>query len=151
MLAGASTDDVAASARDLARSEEGALAILGSWELGATHGLDVLAEGVADEPDNRTRFLVIGPGSQAPLDGHRHALRVGPVHSPRLRKNLRIQLESLGASRVRVPFLGSSDGRRFLVEFDHAGRAGCEIAEEACAGVAYEHLGSWHPDAEDGA
>jgi len=141
------TDDVTAAARDLGRSDESALAILGSWELGATHGLDVLVEGVADEPDNRTRFLVIGAGNTVPGDGHRHALRVGPVSTPRTRKSLRIQLESLGASRVRVPFLGSSDGRRFLVEFDHVERVGREIAEEACEGILYEHLGSWNPGA----
>jgi len=145
------TDDVTAAARDLARSDEGALAILGSWELGATHGLDALVEGVADELDNRTRFLVIGPRTGDPGGGHRHALLVGPVNTPRTRKNLRIQLESLGASRVRVPFLGTSDGRRFLVEFDHVERPGHEIAREACAGVPHEHLGSWDPGADHAA
>jgi len=140
------TDDVTAEARSLVRNGEDALGILASWELGAIHGLDVLAEGVADEPDNRTRFLMIAaPDGTQPATGPRHAVRIGPVHTPRTRKNLRIQLESLGASRVRVPFLGASDGKRFLVEFDHPTRPGDEIAAEACSGVSHEHLGSWDP------
>lgn len=140
------TGDITSEARSLVRGGEDALGILGSWELGAIHGLDVLAEGVADESDNRTRFLVIAQlDDEQNVDGTRHAVRVGPVRTPRARKNLRIQLESLGASRVRVPFLGASDGKRFLVEFDHHSRPGHEIAAEACAGLPHEHLGSWSP------
>lgn len=136
--------DVTDAARTLAHSDEQALAVLGSWELGATHGLDVLAEGIADQPDNRTRFLVLGPPDHPSEAGQRHAIQVGPLPGPRKRKNLRIQLESLGASRVRVPFLGAADGRRFVVEFDHA-ESGAEIVREACNGVPHEFLGTWDP------
>jgi hypothetical protein len=47
---------------------------------------------------------------------------------------------------VRVPFLGASDGRRFLVEFDHGEQPGDEIAALACDGIPHEMLGSWNPD-----
>lgn len=137
--------DTTDAARDLARGSEDALAVLGSWELAATHGLEILAEGIADEPDNRTRFLVLGAGDSE-KSGTRSALQVGPVSTPRTRKSLRIQLESLGASRVRVPFLGASDGRRFLVEFDHRGRPGRDVAREACGSLEHRFLGSWTPD-----
>ena len=67
------------------------------------------------------------------------------MKSPRALKTLRIQLESLGASRVRVPLVGSGDGRHFLVEFDHLGGEGYRAAEEACGTLPHRFLGTWKP------
>jgi len=140
-------EDTADAARDLARSADGALGVIGSRELAATYSLDVLAEGISDRADNRTRFLVLAAWREgAPTNGAdstRCAVQVGPVQTPRILKTLRIQLESLGASRVRVPFLGSADGRRFLVEFDHRAGQGSAAAASACAALPHRFLGSW--------
>ena len=137
--------DTARAAEQLAESSDEALGVLGARELAALHGLEVLAEGLSDHFDNRTRFLVLGLDATKE-EGWRNAIQVGPVSTPRILKTLRIQLESLGASRVRVPFLGSQDGKRFLVEFDHRDCEGLGAAKAACVGVPHRFLGAWVPN-----
>jgi len=144
-LATLPSEDAAGAAEELATSGDSALAVIGSRELAATHGLEVLVEGISDRPDNQTRFLALGRLDEQAEDGWRYAVQIGPVQTPRVLKTLRIQLESLGASRVRVPFLGSQDGRRFLVEFDHRGGHGHEAAERACDALPHRFLGGWMP------
>ncbi len=144
--------DTAEAARALAKSKDAALGVIGSLSLADMYGLDVLAEGLSDRSDNRNRFLVVADapaeaGEEARL---RTAVLVGPVTTPRALKTLRIQLESLGARRARVPYLGSEDGTRYLVEFDHAEGAGGEIAAQACAALPHRCLGSWKPAVVNG-
>ena len=142
-------EDVSIAAGELAHSEDRALAVIGPLELADVHGLEVLAEGISDKAENLTRFLVIGAPEESAdaVHGRRCAVQVGPLRAPRALKTLRIQLESLGASRVRVPFLGSGDGRRFLIEFDHRAGRGPEAAEEACGPLPHRVLGAWKPSA----
>jgi prephenate dehydratase len=139
------SNDTGEAARELAASGDPALGVLGSRELAHTYALEVLAEGVSDRPDNRTRFLVLAERGSRAEQGARHALQVGPVTTPRALKTLRIQLESLGASRVRVPFLGSEDGTRFLVEFDQPDWGGERAASRACGNLPHRYLGAWTP------
>ncbi len=144
-LATRPSDDCAASAQKLAAEGDAALGVIGSRELGATYGLDILAEGLSDLPDNRTRFLVLGAVDADVESGWRNAVQIGPVQTPRTLKTLRIQFESLGASRVRVPFLGSDDGRRYVVEFDQRNGDGRSIADRACGTLPHRFLGTWSP------
>lgn len=58
-------NSTAAAAEQAARDDSGA-AVVGSAQLAAMHGLNVLAEHIEDLPDNWTRFLVIG---SAPSQG----------------------------------------------------------------------------------
>lgn len=143
--------DTAEAARELSRTGDAALGVIGSMSLAQMYGLDILAEGISDRPDNRTRFLIVSRDREQAALGPRvrSGLLVGPLTAPRALKTLRIQLESLGARRARVPFLGSEDGRRFLVEFDHGTDAGPAIVELAFAGLPHRSLGSWAlpPDA----
>ena len=139
------SNDTGEAAQELARGGEKGLGVLGSRELAATYGLAVLAEGLSDRPNNRTRFLVLAPPAEAAPSGLRGAALVGPIHAPRTLKTLRIQLESLGASRVRVPFLGSEDGTRFLFEFDHRAGDVAAVVDEACGAVPHRFLGCWNP------
>ncbi len=146
--------DTGEAARELAAGGDRALGVLGSRELAHTYALDILAEGVSDRPDNRTRFLVLAQRNSVMQQGSRNAIQVGPVTAPRVLKTLRIQLESLGASRVRVPFLGSEDGTRFLIEFDHPEGQGENAALRACGRLPHRYLGAWNPgqsfsDADD--
>ncbi|HED66034.1 MAG TPA: hypothetical protein ENJ09_10835 [Planctomycetes bacterium] len=144
-LATAPVPDTAEAAEGLAASGDSALGVIGNREMAASYGLEILAEGLSDRPDNRTRFLVLGDVAEQGEEGLRFAVQVGPVRTPRLLKTLRIQLESLGASRVRVPFLGSEDGRRFLVEFDHRKGDGPRALESACGSLPHRFLGAWSP------
>lgn len=140
------SSDTGQAAEDLARSGNKSLGVLGSREL-AAYGLEVLCEGLSDHPGNSTRFLVLASSAEeAPApDGRRGALLVGPITAPRTLKTLRIQLESLGATSVRVPFLGSEDGTRFLVEFDHRSRPPREVADDVGGSLPYRFLGAWTP------
>ncbi len=144
-LATRPSDDTTRAASDLAGSGDRALGVLGSKELAETYGLEALAEGIADHRDNRTRFFVLGEREAVSSEGTRFALQIGPVTAPRVLRTLRIQHESLGATRVRVPFLGAEDGRRFVVEFDHRAGSGRQVAEEACGNLLHRFLGAWTP------
>ena len=142
--------DTAAAARELADAREAALGVLGSRALAELYGLDVLAEGISDRKDNVTRFLVLARPDDTPeevidTDSWRTGLLVGPVETPRALKTLRIRLEAFDAWRARVPFLGSEDGTRFLVEFDHRPEEGAALAARACEGLPFRILGSWAP------
>ena len=139
------SQDTSASARELAKSGDEGLAVLGSRDLAQANGLQILAEGLSDRPDNQTRFLVVGRAGELAESGSRVAVQVGPINEPRTMKTLRMQLESLGASHVRVPLLGTEDGRRYLVEFDYEGGAGFEAAARACSAIPHRLLGSWAP------
>lgn len=137
--------DTAAAAERLAATGDAATAVLGGRALAALYGLEVLAEGLSDRPDNTNRFLVLAAAPTGDDDARRTALRVGPVAAPRALKTLRIQLEARGASRARVPFLGSSDGSRYVIEFDHRAGEGAAIAAAALADLPHHFLGSWSP------
>ena len=139
------SSDTGQAAQELARSGDKALGVLGSRDLAETYGLAILAEGLSDRANNRTRFFVLGPVSEGKSTGLRSALLVGPVQAPRALKTLRIQLESFGASRVRVPFLGSEDGTRFLGEFDHRGRNAARIVSDTRGSLPVRFLGCWDP------
>ena len=139
------SSDTGQAAGELARGGDRALGVLGSRELAETYGLEVLAEGLSDRPHNHTRFFVLSPAAGLRDDGLRSAALLGPIQAPRTLKTLRIQLESLGASRVRVPFLGSEDGSRFLIEWDQRSGAAREVVADALASVPHRFLGSWNP------
>lgn len=138
--------DTAEAARELERTADAALGVIGSRALADLYGLSVVAEGVADHADNTNRFMVVAGQTQAVDGARRSAALVGPQVAPRSLKTLRIQLEAHGASRVRAPYLGSSDGTRYLVEFDHRAGLGPEMVERACARLPHRYLGSWDPE-----
>ena len=141
------SSDSAEAARELARTNDAALGVIGSRSLAQKYDLDVLAEGLSDRSDNKNRFFVLA-GAPTPAGdepGLRTAVLVGPLSTPRVLKTLRIQLESLGARRARAPYLGSEDGTRYLVEFDHDEGAGEEITRRACGALPHRLLGSWRP------
>jgi len=136
--------DTAAAAQDLVASGNLGTAVLGSRVLSKLYGLEVLAEGLADAAENVTRFLVLSQASiEAAVPSERSAVLVGPVDTPRALRSLRIHLESLSAKRVRSPFLGARDGQTFLVEFDHPGQKGADLAKRACGDLPFQMLGSW--------
>ena len=94
--------------------------------------------------------LSSGCASQKALKDYQDEVRQLREERTRLKKDnrgLRMQLESLGAWRVRVPFLGAPDGKRFLVEFDHKHGAGESISKMACSSLPNEFLGTWSPAA----
>jgi prephenate dehydratase len=151
-LAQRAADDTAAAAQDLLASGSTGCAVLGSRTLSQIYGLEVLAEGLSDHAENVTRFLVLERPRDAselksetfsPRGQVRSAILVGPVDEPRALRNLRIGLESLDATRVRAPFLGTRDGRNFVVEFDHPADRATEIAATVLSKLPWRKLGTW--------
>lgn len=53
--------DAAVAARDLARGDDPACALLGPPEAAELHGLRILRQDVQDRADNRTRFVLLAP------------------------------------------------------------------------------------------
>lgn len=53
--------DTADAARSVAEARDPTIAAICHEDAGRHHGLVVLRQGVADEPDNRTRFLLLAP------------------------------------------------------------------------------------------
>ena len=137
--------DTGRAAEELMEQRDTALAVLGSRGLADRHGLSILAEGISDKPDNRTRFYVFGPVASGDNESTRTAVLLGPLVQPRELKTLRMQLESHGAQRTRSPFLGAQDGARFLVEFDHQPGVGVDIASSSADRPPHRFLGSWRP------
>ncbi len=142
------SSDTGRAAEELSIQRDQAVGVLGSRALAERYGFTILAEGLTDKPDNRTRFYVFERETASQPSATRTAVLLGPLNQPRALKTLRIQLESHGASRTRSPLLGSEDGVCFLVEFDHAPGDGEEIAAESGVSGARERarvLGSWRP------
>jgi chorismate mutase/prephenate dehydratase len=73
-----STSEAAKRAR---LDPEGGAAV-GSRLSAATHGLSILAEGIEDNPDNTTRFLVIGRGKGERTGRDRTSILFGTPHLP---------------------------------------------------------------------
>lgn len=70
-----------AEAARLAAQEPGAAALAGK-RAAAIHALELLAEGVEDDPTNTTRFLVIGAGSVAPSGRDKTSLVMSAPNRP---------------------------------------------------------------------
>jgi chorismate mutase/prephenate dehydratase len=60
-------EDTAAAAREVKRASDPTQAAIASLEAAAIHGLEVIEEGIADQDENWTRFVVIS-GLEIPLD-----------------------------------------------------------------------------------
>ena len=146
-LAQRASDDTAAAAQDLIATGQTGCAVLGSRSLASIYGLEILAEGLSDHVENVTRFLVLTSPSASNWKPKtlvaRSAVLVGPVEEPRALRNLRIGLESLDATRVRAPFLGTRDGRNFVVEFDHPADRGRHMVEAVLGNMPWRMLGTW--------
>lgn len=62
--------DTAGAAREVAEAADTAVAAVASRAAARQYGLRVLADGIQDRPDNRTRFLLVAPrGEGLPVDG----------------------------------------------------------------------------------
>ena len=61
--------DTAGSAASLARSPEPGSAAIASAAAAGIYGLEILAQGIQRDPDNTTRFYVVGPASAAVAPG----------------------------------------------------------------------------------
>lgn len=102
-LPGVERLDVASNAEAARRAagEPGAAAIAGVTA-GEIYGLNVLARNIEDEPDNTTRFLVIGRRSPGPSGEDKTSLLISTQNRPGALYRLLEPLSRLGISMTRI-------------------------------------------------
>lgn len=137
-----------AEAARLAASEPGAAAIAGR-AAAARYGLALLAENIEDEPDNTTRFLVIGGTPPAPSGRDKTSLVLAARNQPGAVHALLAPLAANGVSMTRFESRPARTGRweyLFFIDIEghpgepHVARALAELEERA---LFLKRLGSY--------
>jgi chorismate mutase/prephenate dehydratase len=115
-----------AEAARLARETEGAVAIAGETAA-QIYELDLLVRNIEDEPDNTTRFLIIGKQSVPPSGNDKTSLLISTPNKPGALYRL---LEPLARNDVSMTRIESRPSRRGMWDYvffvDIAGHAGEE-------------------------
>lgn len=102
-----------AEAARRAAAEEGAAAIASS-QAASIYGLNVLASNIEDEPDNTTRFLIIGRERAAPSGHDKTSLLVSAPNRPGALYSLLAPFHRYGISMTRIE---SRPSRRGMWEY----------------------------------
>ncbi len=102
-LAGVERVSVASNA-EAARlaAEDAQAAAIASEAAAEIYGLDILVANIEDEPDNTTRFLVIGTRDAGPTGGDKTALMLSTQNRPGALYRLLAPLDRLGVSMTRI-------------------------------------------------
>jgi prephenate dehydratase len=74
--------DTAGSARDLAAKPEPDTAAIASALAGKLYGMETLEYGIEDQPDNYTRFFVLGHGDPEPGEQNKTSIVFASYHQP---------------------------------------------------------------------
>jgi prephenate dehydratase len=127
----------------LDQADAGAAAVLSRRAAGAL-GLEILADSIQDVPDNRTRFIVIGPAGPAPEPDEAGAFRTTIAFGVRNEPGaLLAALRVFAARSINLSKLESRPSRAaaweyvFWADLDaHAESAGCAAALQELAEVA---------------
>lgn len=122
-----------AEAARRAKGEAGAAAIAGETAA-AIYGLNLLASNIEDEPDNTTRFLVIGRNSVLPSGSDKTSLLLSTANKPGSLFQLLQPLARHGVSMTRIESRPSRRGMWDYVFFiDIEGHALSEPVKSALA------------------
>jgi len=122
-----------AEAARLAREHDGAVAIAGDTAA-QIYGLEVLVRNIEDEPDNTTRFLIIGKQSVTPSGHDKTTLLISTLNKPGALYQL---LEPLARNNVSMTRIESRPSRRGMWDYvffvDIAGHIDDEAISSAVA------------------
>jgi len=108
----AEAESTAAAARIVQEDRDGAA--IGSWLAAATYGLNILSEGIEDNPSNTTRFLVMGEGETKMTGIDKTSIIFGTPHVPGALYNA---LEPFVARRINLMKIESYPLKERLWEY----------------------------------
>lgn len=117
--------DTAAAVEFIKNQNDPSLAAIASQEAASLHGLPVIESSIEDNKANFTRFLVIKPNGQPPVDANRTSLTLVADHTPgALAKILTIIADKgINLSKLQSrPIPGQPWNYRFYLVVDTAGQ-----------------------------
>lgn len=143
-------NSTAEAARDIARSRAKGRAAIAPSLAAKLYGLDVVAAGIHDHPDNSTRFVLIGHGIPAPTGHDKSTLVVFQTHQDRPGGLLTI-LQEFNARGINLTKLESRPTKRELGSYcffiDFEGHLKDELVADVLRSLAAKHelrlLGSY--------
>jgi len=144
------SNSTAEAARDVAKSKAGGRAAIAPRLAAEIYGLEVLAAGIHDHPDNSTRFVVIGHGIPARSGHDKSTLVVFQTHQDRPGGLLTI-LQEFNARGINLTKLESRPTKRELGSYcffiDFEGHLSDELVADVLKSLAAKHemrfLGSY--------
>ncbi len=113
------TDSTAKAAQKVMDNDE--KAAIGSARAASLYGLNIISEGIEDNPSNITRFLVLGRGDVAPTGRDKTSILMGTRHMPGA---LYDSLQPFAAKKINLmkiesyPLKGSVWEYLFFVDFE---------------------------------
>lgn len=149
-LPGAQWSEVASTtaAAEIAAREEGAAAVA-SVEAGIEHGLDIIARSIEDNPNNVTRFVIIGKEQPAPTGNDKTSIMFQVPHKPGALADVMVLFKNNGLNLTWIesfPVPGVANEYFFFVELEgHRDQPNVGNAIEKLRGEAIrlELLGSY--------
>jgi prephenate dehydratase len=143
-------NSTAEAARDVARSKAGGRAAIAPSLAAKLYGLEVVAAGIHDHPDNCTRFVVIGHGIPARSGHDKTTVIVFQTHQDRPGGLLTI-LQEFNARGINLTKLESRPTKRELGSYcffiDFEGHLSDELVADVLRSLAAKHevrfLGSY--------
>ncbi|HYH48730.1 MAG TPA: prephenate dehydratase [Acidimicrobiia bacterium] len=144
------SNSTAEAARDVARSRASGRAAIAPSLAAELYGLEVVAAGIHDHPDNSTRFVVIGHGIPARSGHDKSTLVVFQTHQDRPGGLLTI-LQEFNARGINLTKLESRPTKRELGSYcffiDFEGHLSDELVADVLRSLAAKHemrfLGSY--------
>ena len=144
------SNSTAEAARDVAKSRAGGRAAIAPRLAAELYGLEVLAAGIHDHPDNSTRFVVIGHGIAAHTGHDKTTVVVFQTHQDRPGGLLTI-LQEFNARGINLTKLESRPTKRELGSYcffiDFEGHLSDELVADVLRSLAAKHevrfLGSY--------
>ncbi len=136
------------TAAQLARTKPGAAAVA-SAQAAASNGLQIIAEKIEDNPNNVTRFAVIGEEESKRTGKDRTAILLQIPHEPGALHEALNAFKKQGINLTWIesfPLHGPENGYQFFLDFDgHANDAAVQraMAELEKRAVRLEMLGSY--------
>ena len=127
--------DTAGSAKMISKRKLRAAAAIASERAAALYGLDILQRNIEDDPENYTRFLVVGTNDAAPTGKDKTSIVFGTMHNPGSLHKALNELAIRGINLTKIesrPIKGTPWEYHFFVDFEgHRNDKPCSEALQA--------------------